>query len=296
MTKYPTLFSTDSAKAAKASGYGYLNAIHYLAPYTLGGAGNLCPNASAACVALCLGHYSGQAAMVSDLEHGTNNVRESRKRKAQLFMRERGEYMNRLARDIIKLDAQATREGLKLCVRLNGSSDIVWERISFDLDQKTIKALRVRAFNPSLAEFIYPSRQWTLPQLFPAIQFVEYTKLPGRLGKAPRNLDLTLSYSAENAQDCVDALMAGHNVAMVFAGGLPESFAGFFVIDGDKHDLRHLDQKGGYIVGLSPKGAKAKKDTSGFVVRWLEQSGKDLSEYMQLLREAPYRLPKRSKA
>jgi len=287
MTKYPKLFSTDSAKAAKASGYGYLNAIHYLAPYTLGGAGNLCPNASAACVALCLGHYSGQAAMVSDLENGTNNVRESRKLKAQLFMRDRAEYMNRLARDIIKLDAQATRESLELCVRLNGSSDIVWERISFEIDAKTAKAL----YLPE-----YAGRIFTLPQLFPAIQFVEYTKLPGRLGKAPRNLDLTLSYSAENAQDCVDALMAGHNVAMVFAGGLPESFAGFFVIDGDKHDLRHLDQKGGYIVGLSPKGAKAKKDTSGFVVRWLEQSGKDLSEYMQFLREAPYRLPKRSKA
>lgn len=287
MTKYPTLFSTDSAKAAKASGYGYLNAIHYIAPHTSGGAGNLCPNASAPCISLCLGKYSGQAAMVADLENGTNNVRESRKRKAQLFMRDRANYMNRLARDIIKLDAKATRESLKLCVRLNGSSDIVWERISFQIDDKTAKAL----YLPE-----YSGRIMTLPQLFPAIQFVEYTKLPGRLGKAPHNLDLTLSYSGENAVDCVEALTAGHNVAMVFAGELPAYFAGFRVIDGDKHDLRHLDAKGGYIVGLSPKGAKAKRDTSGFVVRWLEQSGADLSEYMQFLREAPYRLPKRSKA
>ena len=128
----------------------------------------------------------------------------------------------------------------------------------------------------------------TLPQLFPAVQFVEYTKNPGRLGKAPANLDLTLSYSAENSVDCVNALLAGHNVAMVFAGGLPESFAGFPVIDGDKHDLRHLDAKGGYIVGLSPKGLKAKRDNSGFVVRWIEQSGRDLAEYWQLLREAAF--------
>lgn len=94
--------------------------------------------------------------------------------------------------------------------------------------------------------------------------------------------------SAENSAACVNALLAGENVAMVFADGLPESFAGFPVIDGDKHDLRHLDAKGGFIVGLSPKERKAKHDTSGFVVRWKEQSGADLSEYWQLLREAAF--------
>lgn len=277
MSYYPRLFSTDNAKAAKASGYGYLNAVHYMAPHNLAGVGNLCSHASLACIALCLGQYSGQAGMVSDLELDTNPTRESRKLKAQLFMRERGDYMNRLARDIVKLDAQATREGLKLCVRLNGSTDIVWERISFAIDDKTAKALRLPA---------YVGRVMTLPQIFPAIQFVEYTKNPTRLGKAPSNLDLTLSYSGDNSAACVDALLAGHNVAMVFHGALPESFAGFPVIDGDKHDLRHLDAKGGYIVGLTPKGRKAKADTSGFVVRWLETSGAALSEHWQFLRES----------
>lgn len=276
---YPRLFSTDSAKAAKASGFGYLNAIQYIAPYKLGGVGNLCSHASLACIALCLGEYSGQAAIVSDLENGTNPTRESRRLKAQLFMRNRGEYMNRLVRDIVKLDAKATREGLKLCVRLNGSTDIVWERIKFVIDDKTAKALRF----PAMAGL---SR--TILELFPAIQFVEYTKNPKRLINRPANLDLTLSYSAENSAACVNALLAGENVAMVFADGLPESFAGFPVIDGDKHDLRHLDAKGGFIVGLSPKGRKAKHDTSGFVVRWKEQSGADLSEYWQLLREAAF--------
>lgn len=279
MTYFPRLFSTDNAKAAKASGFGYLNAVHYMAPHKLAGVGNLCSHASAACIALCLGQYSGQAAMVSDLELGTNPVRDSRKLKAQLFMIDRANYMNRLARDIVKLDAQATREGLKLCVRPNGSTDIPFERISFTIDAKTAKAIRLPH---------YAGRVMTLPQLFPAVQFVDYTKNPTRLGKAPANLDLTLSYSAENSVDCVNALLAGHNVAMVFAGGLPKSFAGFPVIDGDLHDLRHLDAKGGYIVGLSPKGLKAKRDNSGFVVRWIEQSGRDLSEYWQLLREAAF--------
>lgn len=277
MAYYPRLFSTDNAKAAKASGYGYLNAVHYMAPHDLGGVGNLCSHASPQCIAICLGQYSGQAAMVSDLEADTNPTRESRKLKAQLFMRERGDYMNRLARDIIKLDAQATRDGLKLCVRPNGSTDIPFERISFAIDAKTAKALRL----PDMA-----GRVMTLPQLFPAIQFVDYTKNPTRLGKAPSNLDLTLSYSGNNAQACVDALLAGHNVAMVFHGGLPDSFAGFPVIDGDKHDLRHLDRKGGVIVGLTPKGTKAKRDTSGFVVTHSLPDGVGLEADMRAMRNA----------
>lgn len=131
----------------------------------------------------------------------------------------------------------------------------------------------------------YAGRVMTLLQLFPHIQFVEYTKNPNRLGKQPRNLDLTLSYSANNSIACVEGLESGHNVAMVFADGLPESFAGFPVIDGDKHDLRHLDAKGGYIVGLSPKGRKAKADESGFVVRWKEASGKALAIAWRGLRD-----------
>lgn len=261
MAYFPRIFSTDSAKAAKASGYGYLNAIHYMAPSDFGGHGNLCPNASPECIRDCLGWFSGQAAMVADIETGTNPVRESRKLKAKLFMTSRAEYMNRLARDIIRLERKAAREGLKLAVRLNGSSDIVWERIRFALDSATLKALGLPADRRAFA---------TIPALFPHIQFVEYTKSPNRLGKAPANLDLTLSYSARNKADCVAALLAGHNVAIVFHGGLPASFGGFPVIDGDLHDLRHLDRKGGFIVGLSPKGRKAKHDTSGFVIDWRE--------------------------
>ena len=89
MTKFTKFFSTDSAKAIKADKYGYLNAINYMAPHSTGGVGNLCPDSSAGCRDLCLGMYSGQAAMVSDLENGTNAVRESRIAKSQFFMNER---------------------------------------------------------------------------------------------------------------------------------------------------------------------------------------------------------------
>jgi hypothetical protein len=52
----------------------------------------------------------------------------------------------------------------------------------------------------------------------------------------------------------------------VVCDSLPASYWGFDGIDGDLHDLRHLDPRGG-IVGLVPKGAKAKKSQDGFVIR-----------------------------
>jgi hypothetical protein len=260
MAYFPSLFSTDNVKAAKASGFGYLNAIHYMAPHSLGGFGNLCPNATEPCIRNCLGWQSGHAAMVKDLDLGTNSVRESRKLKAKLFMTSRPAYLNAIVCDIARIVTKARREGLKPCIRLNGSSDIPFERLRFELNDKAQRAL-IKLYGKPASGFT------TILELFPTVQFVDYTKSPNRLGKSPRNLDLTFSYGVTNSGDCVKALLAGHNVAMIFDGGLPESFAGFPVIDGDRHDLRHLDAKGGNIVGLSPKGKRAKQDTTGFIVR-----------------------------
>ena len=68
---------------------------------------------------------------------------------------------------------------------------------------------------------------------------------------------------------CLDALAHGVNVAVVFpAKNVPNTFMGYRVVDGDKHDLRFLDKQAdgsAVIVGLKAKG-KAKKDTLGFVV------------------------------
>lgn len=280
MTNFPRIFSTDSAKAIKASGFGYLNAIHYMAPHSSAGVGNLCSHASVQCIALCLGTHSGQAAMVKDLENGTNSVRESRKLKARLFMKNRAAYMNEIARAIVAIVNKARREKLTPCIRLNGSTDISWERIRFDLEEKTIRKLAPLTGKLRRVEGV------TLLELFHFVQFVDYTKNPNRIRKTPSNLYLTLSYSGNNTQACLAALLAGHNVAMVFHGGLPASFAGFSVIDGDIHDLRHLDPRGGLIVGLSPKGLTAKRDNSGFVVRHSLPLGAGLESEWRIARHA----------
>jgi hypothetical protein len=243
MPKFTKFFSTDSAKAIKADKYGWLNAINYMAPHDTAGVGNLCPDASEGCKALCLGMYSGQAAMVSDLENGTNVVRESRIAKSQYFMNERHAFMGEMADHIRAMIRKADREDKRLAVRPNGSSDIAFEYI--------------KGYNGQ-----------TLPEQFPEIQFIDYTKNLKRIlnPNRPSNYHLTFSLSETNMHEAIHVLANRKNVAVVFGDGLPDTFMGYRVIDGTEHDLRHLDPQP-VIVGLDPKGKKAKADTSGFVVR-----------------------------
>jgi hypothetical protein len=59
-------------------------------------------------------------------------------------------------------------------------------------------------------------------------------------------------------------MKAGLNVAVVFRNGLPKTWQGLPVVDGDETDLRFLDRRN-CIVGLVEKGM-AKVDSTGFVV------------------------------
>src|SRR6516164_7573064 len=114
----------SSPKAVKAQAYGYLNAIHYLAPADTSGI-NLCPKASAGCKALCLGWHSGQSGMVSD-DAQINSTRQSRLDKTHRFMRDRKAYLADIVRQIERQQCLAAKRGFKLCVRLNGSSDVAF--------------------------------------------------------------------------------------------------------------------------------------------------------------------------
>ncbi len=175
-----------------------------------------------------------------------NNVRKSRIDKAIRFMTDRKAYMVDVVRSIELAQAKARRMRLRLCVRLNGSSDIAWEGIACIRNGK---------------------RYRNLMQAFPKIQFVDYTKISARLERnLPANYNLTLSRTEKNDSDVVRIVSSGHGNAAVVFQTLPDTFLGIPVINGDEHDLRHLDPKG-VIVGLLPKGRKAKRDTSGFVVR-----------------------------
>ena len=96
--------------------------------------------------------------------------------------------------------------------------------------------------------------------------FIDYTKNPNRMaqylaGRLPVNYHAYIftGHPQRAARRAVPE--QGGNVAVVFGTGRPETWHGFAVIDGDKHDVRVPAMDGhGVVVGLTPKGAKAKRD------------------------------------
>ena len=221
-TTHARIFSATSAKAIKAGEYGYRNAIMYLAPHAIAGAGNLCPHASEGCKAACLGYYSGQAGMVSR-DSDLNSVRKSRIDKAQQFMRNRAAFMLMVARGIAFNAMRAKREKLTLAVRLNGSSDIAFEGVALVLSVADAELINKTA-NGALE--VTPGFYRNIFAVFPSIQFLDYTKNPQRMARAlPPNYHLTFSRSESNDAQARAVLASGGNVAAVF-DKLPDTYAG----------------------------------------------------------------------
>lgn len=216
-----------NAKTVKGEKLGYMTGILYLAPSDLS-TYQVCAKASAGCREACL-YTAGRGAM--------SNVQKARIAKTRFFFEDRHAFMAQLVVEIKALIKKARKAGMIPVVRLNGTSDIPWERVRVG-DYPNIMAM------------------------FPEIQFYDYTKRANRKN-IPSNYHLTFSLAEDNDADAERALAFGLNVAAVFKGGLPETFMGVPVVDGDETDLRFLDEEG-VVVGLKAKG-KAKKDTSGFV-------------------------------
>ena len=184
--RFQRFFSIDDAKAKKAQEVtrDWLNAINYMAPHTSAGVGNLCPFASAGCKALCLGTESGQAAM--RLEGEDNSVTLSRKRKARFYMQERVAFMRECAIHIGRAFVRAHKAGRRLCVRMNGATDVAWERAVVDVDAALAERLT------GMGEWIVNAGRTRLMDLFPDVQFIDYTKSLQRMlafcrGELPAN-------------------------------------------------------------------------------------------------------------
>lgn len=233
------LLSTGNPKVLKGMSQGYNTYILHLAPANVSGY-ETCPKRTAGCTAACL-NTAGRGGMFKRGE-STNVIQEARKRKTRFFFENRGAFMLQLYLDIKKAIKQSEKLGLIPVFRLNGTSDLAWEKYEVQ-DGKNIF------------------------QMFPNIQFYDYTKVLGRKVKAIPNYHLTFSAADGNDADVAKAIEQGYNVATVFGikknMPMPETYMGLPVFNGDDSDLRFLDPNG-VVVGLYAKG-KAKKDTSGFV-------------------------------
>jgi hypothetical protein len=225
-----TLLSVDTnAKTIKGQKRGFMTGILYLAPDRVSGLFNACPNASNGCRNLCL-YYAGRGAF--------NSVQKARTAKTIFYVKDREAFLATLKENVTSVIRKAKAKKMIPVIRLNGTSDIGWERHGI-----------IQAFNET--------------------QFYDYTKNFVRMlsylsGAMPSNYSLTFSRSETNESQCLEVLNRGGNVAVVFRNELPTHWNGFPVINGDENDLRFLDPKG-VVVGLKAKG-KAKSDTTGFVV------------------------------
>jgi len=228
------LLSTANPKIQKGTKMGYLSFILHLAPSDLSGK-NTCPKATKGCIAACL-NTAGRGGMFKRGEN-TNMIQKARIRKTQYFFNNRAEFMADLVADINKAIKFAERKGLTPVFRLNGTSDLSWEKYT-------------AAYGMNIFE------------LFPNVQFYDYTKVLGRKVKHIPNYHLTFSKADGNDADVAEALLQGMSVVAVY-DAIPEG-----VPSADETDLRFLDPKG-IMLGLKAKG-RAKKDYSGFVIRLKE--------------------------
>jgi hypothetical protein len=198
-----------------------------LAPHTMGGGSTVCPYSTVECRSVCLGTETGHNVMATALA--------AKVKRTKLWLEHPERFKAQLATEVMAARRSAVKAGLKLAVRLNVYSDILWEQ--------------------------------QFPELFEAfhdVQFYDYTKVPIRLAR-PENYHLTYSYSGTPAslKTATSYLDAGVNVAMIYSSALPEtSLFGYGkvralpVINGDLNDFRPADPHP-CIVGLSFKGPKA---------------------------------------
>lgn len=244
----PLPFLGSSTKIDAGTSVGILTKVLYMMPAKASGGASACPFASRGCEAACLAEYTGRMSM--------DAARTARRRRHASFLADRERFLADVAAEIHAHERAAARAGKRCAVRLNGTTDLLWER------------------------FPVTWRGETFPNImaaFPAVTFYDYTKVPLKArtarGPLPANYHLTYSLSERADADAhaAEYIAAGYSVAVVLRrakGDMPARWTlpgmgSLPVIDGDKHDARFLDAPGS-IVGLSAKG-RAKTDASGFV-------------------------------
>ena len=217
-------------KLGKSLDIGWANWAIHLAPHDLSGR-NVCPKSTPGCRKYCI-YWQGRGAM--------SMAQKARIRRTDWLFENPQSFKLQLIHEITAALRWGDRHKVQTAIRLNGTSDIVWEK------------------------------KWpTLFDMFHEVTFYDYTKIPKR--KTPENYHLTFSRSESNKIDCAREFSNGKNVAVVFRTNEAKPsectitpFVQSPVYDGDKNDCRFLDPPG-HVIALRAKGS-AKHDATGFVV------------------------------
>jgi hypothetical protein len=233
-----------------------------MAPFKLSGH-NVCPMAElAGCWRACLNVQGRGGMKVGGKRIRTpagmvpsNDIQRARIQRTKFWVEDRPGFLRQLIKEIDSFLKRAERKGLVPVIRLNGMSDIQWERIDIGHE------LGIES--------------QTIFEMYPDTTFYDYTKIYKRFDrKLPSNYHLSLSFSQANqkyADKCWEAHLKGASLVMVYrtkedimnaATWFEECRVNF--VNGDAHDLRFLDPAKS-IVALKAKGT-ATKDKSGFVL------------------------------
>jgi len=206
--------------------------------------------------------FAGQCAKVCTFTTGRAeldpNIGNARIRKTLWYQRHPQSFVQALREDLAKLVARAAemtrarggRRTYRVAVRLNGTSDIAWERVAPELFRE-----------------------------FPEVQFYDYTKIAARLrAQLPPNYHLTYSSSERDTPESLAKVAKTSAITVVFdinarrhlAGSgraarlpLPPTWSPTLwgepmpVFDADLTDLRFLDGLPGVVLGLRRKGRAA---------------------------------------
>jgi hypothetical protein len=199
-----------SLKYSKVATYGV-----YLASAGISGI-NVCPK-SEYCKANCL---MGSGHNKANRLAGQSNIDSARILKTRLFFANKEVFMKLLIHEIKREYKYAMKNGYFFSIRLNCTSDI----------------------NPTA--FTYQGKN--ILELFPDIQFYDYTKVQGHIGIAKRykNYDLTWSIdgSERNLQIGLSYIKNGGRVAVVYGKKyMPASWYGYNTCNGDLTDYRPSD-------------------------------------------------------
>jgi hypothetical protein len=163
-------------------------------------------------------------------------INRSRIKKTKLFFENRDYFVKWMMYEIELTRSKAQKLGMSFSVRINNTSDINPLSFYIEVNGKKLNVL----------------------DIFPDVQFYDYTKVPNRmkLMMLYPNYDLTFSYDGYNKDTCLQMLENNVRVAVVF-NKLPETLWGYKVIDGDLYDMRYRDEKN-VIVGLKFKRVRKK--------------------------------------
>ena len=194
----------------KVSTYGI-----YLASADLSGF-NVCPN-SEYCKDNCL-NGSGHNRVDRLSKKGT--IDRSRTIKTRLLFANKEVFMRIMIHEIEKERKKAENNGTFFSIRLNCTSDI--NPIAFTLNGKNIL------------------------EIFPDIQFYDYTKVLNRIALAKKysNYDITWSIdgSEKNREIGLELLKNGGRVAVVYGeNDMPKTWYGYECCNGDETDYRPSD-------------------------------------------------------